>query len=40
MSVQPRIVVNYHLLEQSATSLGSIGNEFENATPIKDQLVG
>jgi hypothetical protein len=40
MSGQQRIVVNYDMLEQSATSLRSIGEEFEHAARIKDDLVG
>ncbi len=40
MSVQPNIVVNYDLLGRSATSLASIGDEFENTAKIKDDLVG
>jgi hypothetical protein len=34
------IVVNYGMLGQSASSLRSIGNEFENTGQIKDHLVG
>ena len=40
MSVQPNIVVNYDLLGRSATSLASIGDEFENTAKITDDLVG
>ena len=40
MGGQPLIVVNYDDLGQSASSLRSIGNEFENTARIKDDLVG
>jgi hypothetical protein len=40
MSDQPCIVVNYDLLGQSATSLRSIGHEFEQTEQIKDHLLG
>jgi hypothetical protein len=40
MSGRPRIVVDYELLGLSATSLRSIGDEFEHAAKIKDDLAG
>ena len=40
MSGQPSIVVDYELLGLSATSLRSIGDEFEHSARIKDDLVG
>ncbi|MDQ1482387.1 MAG: hypothetical protein QOF35_463 [Actinomycetota bacterium] len=40
MSGQQRIVVDYDLLGVSVSSLRSIGDEFENAARIKDDLVG
>ena len=38
MSDQPCIVVDYALLGQSARSLRAIGQEFEHAAQIKDDL--
>ena len=40
MSGQQRIVVDYDLLGVSASSLRSIGDEFENTARIKDNLAG
>lgn len=40
MSGQQRIVVDYDLLGVSASSLRSIGDEFENTARIKDDLAG
>lgn len=40
MPSQHRIVVDYDLLDLSATSLRSIGDEFEHTARIKDDLVG
>ena len=40
MSSQERIVVNYDMLEQSATSLSSIGKEFEHTRQTTDNLAG
>jgi hypothetical protein len=40
MSEQPCIVVSYHLLGQSASSLGAIAAELEHTKQIKDQMVG
>jgi hypothetical protein len=37
---QERIVVDYDVLERSATSLASIGQEFEHAGRTTDDLVG
>jgi hypothetical protein len=40
MADQPRIVVNYDLLEHSASSLRAIGEEFEHTARIKNDLTG
>ena len=39
MSGRQRIVVNYDMLGESASSLRMIGDEFENTGRIKDDLV-
>jgi hypothetical protein len=40
LTSQPRIVVDYDLLGLSATSLLSIGDEFEHSATIKNDLAG
>jgi hypothetical protein len=40
MGGQQIIVVDYDLLGQSASSLGSIGAEFQNAAKIRAQVAG